>query len=289
MRILILGGSGMLGHQLYKHFKCSCHETKITLHQSYDKYKKFSLFDVSDTYDNVDVLNTEQLSSLFVDFKPDAIINVVGLIKQRPNKLDVLKNLQINSVFPHMLSEMGKEYNARVIHMSTDCVFNGRQGGYKEDDISNAEDIYGRTKYLGELHEPHTFTIRTSIIGFELSHKQSFLEWVLAQEGQVRGYTKAIYNGFTTNEMARIIEKILVEHPIKYGLYQISSHLINKYNLLLVIKKAFNLNIEVLPYDNFECYRDLNSERFQKEFNYIPPSWEVMINELADKNIYAGV
>ena len=282
MKILILGGSGMLGHQLYRHFR-DRHEVKVTLRQPLAAYTKFALFHEQDVYDRFDIRDQDALIAMLADFKPDAIINAVGLIKHRPSKLDVVKNLEMNALFPHRLSLLAKAVGARVVHLSTDCVFNGKRGGYAEQDMSDAEDVYGKTKFLGELHDENAITLRTSIIGFELENKASLLEWVISQAGNhIKGFTQAIYTGFTTNEMARVIERVLLYYPNHSGLYQVASDVINKYDLLCMINQKFKLDLVVEPTPDFCCDRSLLGERFCSDFEYAPPSWDSMIGELAE-------
>jgi dTDP-4-dehydrorhamnose reductase len=168
-----------------------------------------------------------------------------------------------------------------MIHVSTDCVFSGRKGNYREDDPSDAEDLYGKTKYLGEVHESHCVTLRTSMIGRELSRKQGLLEWFLSQRGRVQGFKNALFSGFTTLELSRIIDKILTEHPGKGGLYHVSSDPISKFDLLTLIKRKMGLRIEIMPAEEPRLDRSLDSTRFRSEFKYTPPTWEEMIEELS--------
>jgi dTDP-4-dehydrorhamnose reductase len=165
--------------------------------------------------------------------------------------------------------------------MSTDCVFSGKKGNYQESDPSDAEDLYGRSKYLGEVHDSHCVTLRTSIIGKELSRKQGLLEWFLAQTGSVRGFKNAIFSGFTTLEFSRIIEKILTEYPKNSGIYHVSSDPISKFDLLALINKEMGLDIEIIPTEEPRLDRSLDSTGFRREFNYTPPTWKQMIEELS--------
>ncbi len=279
MRILILGGDGMLGHQLLKHLQIR-HEVKVTLRQDLSLYSSFGLFNMENSYDSTDIRFLERLMEVLADFRPEAVINAVGIVKQRPTAKESIPSLEINSLLPHRLAVQCKAMGARLIHLSTDCIFSGRKGNYQESDPSDAEDLYGKTKYLGELHESHCLTLRTSIIGRELSRHTSLLDWFLAQHGTVKGFIKAIYTGFTTIEMARIIERMLLEFPEAHGVYQVSSDPINKYELLLLIKEKLGLDIEIIPDDVFCCDRSLDSSRFRSDFNYTPPSWPAMIEEL---------
>lgn len=280
MRILILGGDGMLGHQLLKSLAVR-NEVKVTLRQDIEAYRKFCLFTDLNSFTGIDVRSLERLSEVIANFHPEVVINAVGIVKQRETAKEIIPSLEINSLLPHKLSVLCKMAKTRLIHLSTDCIFSGKKGNYKENDLSDADDIYGRTKYLGEVHDPHCLTLRTSIIGYELSRKKSLLEWFLSQTDTVKGFTKAIYTGFTTLEMSRIIEKLLIEHPEASGIYHVSSEPINKYNLLLLCREKLGHAIEIVPEDTFCCDRSLDSTRFRTEFKYTPPTWSSMIEELA--------
>jgi len=279
VRILILGGDGMLGHQLLK-FLAPRHEVKVTLRQDLDAYSSYRLFDKDNAYTGVDVRSFERLVEVVADFRPEAIINAVGIVKQRPTAKESIPSLEINSLLPHRLSVLCKGIGARLIHLSTDCIFSGKKGNYQENDPADAVDLYGKTKFLGETQDSHCLTLRTSIIGRELSRNKSLLEWFLAQSGTIKGFTKAIYTGFTTLEMSRIIENMLVNHPEASGVYQVSSEPISKYDLLLLFREKLGHKVEIIPDDKFYCDRSLDSSRFRKEFGYTPPTWETMIEEL---------
>ncbi|MEX0958143.1 MAG: SDR family oxidoreductase [Burkholderiales bacterium] len=283
MRILILGGDGMLGHRLLRHLQPR-HDVRVTLRQNLQAYAAFGLFRHDNAYPGVDVRNMDQLMEAVADFEPDAFVNCVGIVKQRDEAKASLPSIQINALLPHRLALAARATRCRLVHLSTDCVFSGRKGGYTEDDITDAEDLYGRSKLLGEVAEPGCITLRTSIIGPELSRKTGLLEWFTAQRGkQVQGFRRAIYSGFTTLEMSRIIEKLLVEHPQASGLYHVSSEPISKYDLLQKVNAVLKLGTTIEPQDEFICDRSLDSSRFRKEFRYRPPSWDEMISELADE------
>ncbi len=279
MRILILGGDGMLGHQLFTHL-LPRHDVRCTLRQDLSAYDGLGLFDAQNAYTGIDVRSLERLVEVLADFKPEAVVNCVGIVKQRPTAKESIPSLEINSLLPHRLAVLCKGIGARLVHLSTDCVFSGAKGNYQESDPSDAEDIYGKSKFLGEVHDENCLTLRTSIIGRELARKKSLLEWFLAQSGSVKGFTNAIYTGLTTLEMSRIIETMLLDHPCASGVYQVSSDPINKYKLLLLFRDKLGHNIEILPDETFHCERSLDSTRFRHEFNYKPPSWESMIAEL---------
>ena len=279
MRILILGGDGMLGHQLLKYMHPR-HEVKVSLRQDLGVYSSMGLFNRENAYDAVDIRSLERLVDVMADLRPQAVINAVGIVKQRPDAKESIPSLEINALLPHRLAMLCKGIGARLIHLSTDCVFSGKKGNYLESDPSDAEDLYGKTKFLGEVHESNSLTLRTSIIGRELSRHKSLLDWFLSQKGKVNGFTNAIYTGFTTLEMSRIIEKMLLEYPDAAGVYQVSSDPINKYELLLLFREKLGHDIEIIADDTFRCDRSLDSTRFRADFNYTPPSWPDMIEEL---------
>lgn len=282
MRILIIGGDGMLGHQLLIWLQ-QRHEVRVTLRQDLAAYQTYGLFTARNAYNGIDVRSLERLVEVLVDFRPEAVINCAGIVKQRPVAKEHIPSIEINALFPHRLSLLCNGIGARLVHLSTDCVFSGRKGNYKESDLSDAEDLYGKTKFLGEVHDDHCLTLRTSIIGRELANKKSLLEWCLAQKGIIKGFKNAIYTGFTTLEMSRIIETLLVNYPEASGVYQVSSDPISKYDLLLLFQKIFDLNIKVEPDHVFYCDRSLDSIRFRQHFNYTPPAWETMIEELKNQ------
>ena len=280
MRILILGGDGMLGHQLLKQFG-GRYEARVTLHQRAGAYRNCGLFNEQTSYFDVDIRSQDRILEVMADFRPEAVINAVGIVKQRPSAKERIPSLEINSLLPHRLAVMCRAAGARLVHVSTDCVFSGRKGGYTEDDPSDAEDLYGKSKYLGEVGDAGCVTLRTSIIGRELSRKRSLIEWFLAQRGPINGFTRAIYSGLTTIELGRVIESLLVQHPGIWGLYHVSSEPISKFDLLVLLKNRLDLSVEIRPDDGFVCDRSLDSSRFRRELDYRPPSWPEMIDELA--------
>ncbi len=280
MRILILGGDGMLGHQLLRHFGTR-HVARVTLRGPLERYAGYGLFHAGNAVDGVDVQDFGTVRRVFTGFRPDAVINATGIVKQRAEAAEAIPSIEINALFPHRLAALCAEAGTRLVHMSTDCVFSGKQGGYREDDPPDATDIYGRSKLLGEVSASPAITLRTSIIGSELSRKTGLLEWFLAQQGTIRGYRRAIFSGFTTTEMARIIEMLLTRYPGAHGLYHVSSAAISKYELLTLIRDRLGLSTRIEPEDDFHCDRSLDSTRFRAAFAYEPPSWPAMIDELA--------
>lgn len=281
MRILILGGSGMLGHELLMSWQAT-HSVIVTLRKNPGDYGQEKLFNESNSVIVNDVCNMEGLEKIVADITPDAIINCIGVIKQRHDSLESIPSIQINALFPHLLGKLCKAYNVRLVHISTDCVFSGKKGNYCEEDSPDPVDLYGRTKLLGELYENHCVTLRTSIIGLELKYKQSLVEWFLSQKGQIAGYKNAIYSGVITRELARIIEKILIDYKDLKGLYHIASDAISKYELLSMLKsKLDRRDVSIIGDESYKCDRSLNGAIFVNSTQYEIPSWDAMLDELA--------
>ncbi len=281
MRILILGGDGMLGHQLLKSWQ-SNHEVCVTLRGEANHYDRYGLFDEANSCYGVDVRDFARIAAVAADFKPEAIVNAVGIVKQRSEAHDAIVSLEVNSLLPHRLSRLCGEIGARLIQISTDCVFSGAKGMYAEDDLEDARDLYGRSKLLGEVHDPQAVTLRTSIIGLELVRRKSLVEWFLAQKGEAKGFTRAIYSGFTTLEMARIIERVLTVDTDLAGLWHVASAPINKYELLKRLSAYLGReDLKLLPDSGFFCERSLDGSRFNKKTGYQAPAWDEMLAELA--------
>ncbi len=280
MRILILGGDGMLGHRLFAHLR-QRHEARVTLRRDLAAYSGYGLFDRTNSFDRVDLRGVDRLSQVLGEFRPQAIINAVGIVKHQAEAADAITTIEVNALLPHRLEALCRSSGTRLVHMSTDCVFSGLRGNYRESDRPDPDDFYGRSKLLGEVRDTPSLTLRTSIIGPELARKTGLLEWFLSQRGSIKGFRKAIFSGFTTLELSRIIERLLNQFPRASGIYHVSSAPINKHELLLLIKQKLGLQVEIKPDDEFVCDRSLDSTRFRQEFGYNPPPWETMIDELA--------
>jgi len=283
MKILILGGSGMLGHRLWINLRKE-HEVWVTVRSnSGSDFPDVPEFPQHYVRPMVDALNFDQVIRAMASIQPDLVINCIGLIKQLGHVArDPLFSISLNAMFPHRLSMVCRTSKVRLIHISTDCVFSGKKGSYLESDQSDAEDLYGRTKFLGEVaYPPHCITLRTSIIGHELKTRLGLIEWFLAQTGTIRGYTRAIFTGFTTDELSRVIMQRVIPNPDLTGLYHVSTDPISKYDLLCHARKAYKKDIEIVPDVDFMMDRSLDSTRFRQATGYQPPSWPEMIDEMA--------
>ena len=281
MRILVLGGSGMLGHKLVQTLRESF-DVRMTLRGTFHDVEHFGLFRRDETIEGVDVMDMRSVQAAIETARPDIVVNAVGIIKQLPTSKDVVTSLTVNSILPHRLAEYGATAGFRLICISTDCVFDGESGMYTEEDPANALDLYGQSKHLGEVTEPNCLTLRTSIIGRELGSAHSLVEWFLSNRGgQVKGFRNAIYSGFPTVVFADIIRQLIVEHPKLTGLYHVSSEPINKYDLLKLLKEKYAAEIEIEPYDDFTIDRSLDSTRFRSAAGFTPMSWDEMAELMA--------
>ena len=277
-KILILGVTGMLGHMLFKNLLASGHSEVYGTARSVSGLDRFFTGDEQRfILPTVDADNFDTIIKALASVRPDIVINCIGLIKQLPNGNDPLTAITINARLPHRISLICSAVNARLIHFSTDCVFDGHAGMYTESDIPSPADLYGRTKLLGELTYPHCVTLRTSIIGHELKDKFGLVEWFLSQKDTVRGYNRAIYSGFPTVELAKIIEEYVLPDKDLSGIYHVSSEPISKYDLLHIIKRLYNVVTTIEPSDDFLCDRSLDSGRFRKLTGYTPPDWHALI------------
>jgi dTDP-4-dehydrorhamnose reductase len=281
MKILILGGDGMLGHQLLVMLR-ERHDVRVTLRQEFPAYSGTKLFSPENASAGIDVRATDKLLGVLSGFRADAVVNAVGIVKQRADGLDVIPNLEINALLPHRLALMCRAIGARLIHISTDCVFSGKRGQYREEDTPDPVDIYGHSKLLGEVTQPGVITLRTSIIGRSLYRSSSLIDWFLGQRGRIKGYRNAIFSGFTTKELSRVIAMLLERHPDASGLYHLSSSAISKHDLLIQLRDRLSIPVEIVADDAVRIDRSLDSSRFRGQFAYTPPSWDNMLDELAD-------
>lgn len=265
-------GSGLV-RNLSKDIEIAC-----TFHKnSYPIKNSFKL------YPNVNALDFFTIEKVFKDFLPDVVINAIGVVKQKLEIKAKYHTINLNAMFPHRLQSLCELVGSRLILLSTDCVFSGEKGDYREDDIPDANDIYGRTKIIGEITDSkNVLTIRSSTIGLELGgSKKGLLEWFLSQKGVIYGYDNAIYSGFTIIEFSRIISNILLNFKDLFGLIHISSVPISKFRLLNILKEKLKLKeIEIEKNTKFRCDRSLNSKKFKKISNYSPPTWEKMLEEI---------
>jgi len=279
MRVLVLGGSGMLGHKLWTAF-APRFETHATIRRTTPPLRLLDCYRPDRVHENVRADDFETVASVFRKIQPDVVVNCIGIVKQSVTAKDPISSLTINSLFPHRLARLCGP-NAWLIHISTDCVFAGTKGCYSEADIPDATDLYGRTKLLGEVTEGSALTIRTSIIGRELSGRSGLIEWFLSQRGRnVKGFQRAIFSGFTTTALSEMLATIIEQHQQLRGLWHVASDPITKFDLLNRVADAANLQIDVQPEAEFCCDRSLDGRAFIAKTGIIPPGWDKMIYNL---------
>ncbi len=281
MKVLVLGVSGMLGNAVFRVFSAdAAYETWGTL-RSGAALRHISPGSHAYLLTGIDVLDQDALVATMTRVRPDVVINCVGLIKQLADAKDPLTALPINAMLPHRLARLCALSGARLIHVSTDCVFAGRKGLYLESDLSDAEDLYGKSKYIGELHDvPHAITLRTSIIGHELNSNHALVDWFLSQEGSVKGFTKAIFSGLPTVELARVMKEFVIPHPQLNGLYHVAAEPIDKFRLLSLVAAEYGKQIEIRADDALAIDRSLDGSRFRNATGYVAPSWPELIRRM---------
>ena len=283
MRVLVLGGAGMLGHKVWQTLR-ERFDTWVTLRSSVSEYRSLNLFDPGRTIEGLDATSVDGLIRTLAIVRPNVVVNCIGIVKQRPIAKDPLVSLTVNSLLPHRVAALCGASGARLIHISTDCVFSGKTGRYTEADVPDADDLYGRSKLLGEPHgaDGTALTLRTSIVGRELRSTTGVTEWFLSHRGgTVPGFTKAIFSGLTTLELARTVANIIERQRDLAGLYHVSSAPISKYELLQRLNGAYNAGIRIEPSNTMTLDRSLDSSRFWQATGFEPPGWDRMVADAA--------
>jgi dTDP-4-dehydrorhamnose reductase len=283
MKVLILGGTGMLGHQIIK----QCIKLRIgwstvvrdenLLNKAFGGMleERFAILD--------DIKNFKGLEEIIAKSKSDFVINCVGVVKQSSFANDYVESLTINSLLPHQLEKICANNGARLVHISTDCVFDGKKGMYTETDFSDAIDLYGRSKFMGEISKGDPITLRTSIIGHELvQDTHGLVEWFLTQENTINGFTNAIFSGLTTLELSKLILQTIIPQNIPGGLYQVAAQPISKFDLLTLLDEVYGKHIQIDAFEDFYCNRSLNAEKFNNLTGYQVPGWSQLIKEMRE-------
>ena len=274
-KILLFGSNGMLGHKILQNLPLD-YLIIGTIRKTNNKLDNYKLIK------NINIKNFEKIEKLIKNINPTYVINCSGVIKQKLEKKKYLDLKVINYSFPLFLDKLSKKYQFKHIHFSTDCVFDGKKGNYKEKSKRSAKDKYGKYKALAEKKiKNNTLIIRTSIIGHEINgRKLSLLEWFLGTKKIVSGYKFAFFTGLTTLETSKIVNKIIKSNKFFKGLYNISSRKISKYNLLQKINKIYRLNKIISKNKKFKIDRSLDSKKFVKKFKIHVSSWDKQILDM---------
>ena len=286
MKILILGADGMIGHKMAQSLS---HFDLYLNSRSHSNY--LQEYFPNSTLSNFDFLN-QKIEDLLEKTSPDYIINAVGITIRR-GASDNYETIFLNSQLPKKIDFWCKENKKKQIHFSTDCVFSGDKGNYNDLDLPDTKDNYGKSKGEGEINSKSTLTIRSSMIGREIYNKTELLEWVISNKNKkIKGFDNVIYSGVTTFWMSKTVNEIIKNYPDLYGIYNISSPPISKYNLITIINTYFNLNIEIERDSSYYSNKSLNSDRFFSETNFKKPNWDEMLSNLyldseKNKNLYS--
>lgn len=277
-KILVLGVSGMLGNAIFRVFSQDTQKFTLSGMARSDRVKSHLPQELQQNIVwGIDVENIDALTQLLASTTPDIVINCIGLVKQLKESNDSFSSISINALFPHRLARLCKLVDARLIHISTDCVFNGSRGMYSESDNPDAQDLYGRSKLLGEVDYSNAITLRTSIIGHEMQSAHSLVEWFLSQTDTVKGYKRALFSGLPTVELATVIRDYVIPRPELRGVYHVSASPINKFDLLSLIAEIYKKSIVIEPDENLVIDRSLDSNRFRSLTGYKPPPWAELV------------
>ncbi len=294
MKILILGADGMLGHKLFQWLITVYPETYGTLveKESVAPFDRIPFFQADKVIPEVDPLDFQGLENTIRQVAPDYVVNCLRVATHGAEIAPPINSIAINSLLPHRLAEWCDAQKARLIHFSSDCVFDGQAGMYTEEDPPNAIHAYGKTRSLGEVHGDNVLVLRGSVIGRELKGNSSLLEWLFLQQGkEIKGFSRAIYSGLSSIETAKVVQMVLKKTPELTGLYNIASEPINKYDLLKLAVEYFEIDVDIQKEDGFSIDRSLNAEKFKMATGYVAPSWPSMMKELAEEkeNFYHPV
>lgn len=287
-KALVLGGNGMLGHKLWQALSKRM-EVWVAIRSQPSSSARADFFRSARVLTGYDARDGASLRSTLDLVEPDVVVNAVGVVKQRVSEVGTIATIAVNALFPHQLENLCTQRGARLIHVSTDCVFSGAKGMYTEDDTPDPDDLYGRSKLLGEPNTGETtLTVRTSIIGRELSSSRGLVEWLLGNDGgHVRGYTRAKFSGFPSITLAGIIGDIIERHTHLSGLLNVAAEPITKFDLLVLIRDAYGLDIDIEPDPDLQIDRSLSAARFQAATGFKAESWEAMISQMAgDETAY---
>jgi len=267
----------MLGYSLFKNFSKKDHLEVYGTIRNKEVFKaKFSSNEFDKLFE-LDVFeDTNKTSKTIKNINPDFVINCIGAISQKESRKKEL--IFLNSLLPHIIQDICEDNSSKLIHFSTDCVFNGEKGNYEEVDLSDAFDLYGKSKYLGEILSTNHLTIRTSIIGHELNNDVSLIDWFLSQDKTVKGYKNAIFSGFPCVYLAEILNEYIFDNKSLNGLMHIAAKPISKYDLLKKIAKVYKKKIKIEQYDNYYSNKSLNSSKFDSLVGFRPPEWDYLIN-----------
>lgn len=278
MRILVLGGTGLIGNRLTRQLRQNADVYASTRTSLVEMPMLENILEPNKWIFGLDATDFQFLESEIKRLKPDVIVNCLGVVKHQINPKNAEATILLNSVLPWRLSGIAEKYDFKLIHLSTDCVFSGETGNYKESSSPDAVDLYGRSKILGELNNAHVLTIRTSFVGREIKTFANLFEWVQrCQTTRITGYKRAIYSGLTTQAISEVIEKLIFDFSALTGLWHVSSEPISKYDLICMLNNSLNLKLDIESSEEFFCDRSLDSTAFASKTSLAIPNWITMV------------
>lgn len=280
MRVLVLGASGLIGSTTLRVL------SEQSDWQVYGTIRSDSIrpllprIDVDKLVSNLDVDNISSVIQVIGEVRPDVVINCIGATKHKKEGNSPINAIDLNALLPHRLAQICALAGSRFIHISTDCVFSGKEGLYSESSLADADDVYGRSKALGEVIYDGVLTLRTSTIGHELQSNYGLLNWFLSQKSSCKGFSKAIFSGLPTVVFAQVVRDYVLPNTSLTGLYHVAAEPINKYDLLKMIAKIYNKEIHIEPDDSLVINRSLNASKFNLATGYNPPNWQSLIKTM---------
>lgn len=275
-----MGATGLIGSHIFRYLSSNSFHDVFGSIRKLEEIRYFSDRYQSNLYPHINVNNSANVLNIFEKVKPEVVINCIGLTKHIAEASDPIKMIELNATWPHRLAKISSNYGAKLIHISTDCVFLGSKGNYLELDVPDASDWYGRTKILGEVDYGGHLTLRTSTIGHELHTKYGLLEWFLAQDKECVGFSKAVFSGLPSVVFAEVIEEFILPNAELRGLYQVSADPINKYDLLKLIAAVYGKKIKIQQDREFTIDRSLSYEKFKVATGYTPAAWPDLIETM---------
>jgi dTDP-4-dehydrorhamnose reductase len=276
VKILVLGATGLLGNAVFRSTsKTSGARVEGTIRREAAR-GLFAPEHAARLTVVEDLEHPHALARLFDDAGPDVVVNCVAV--GRPAPADPMRSILVHSVLPRRLLHLCGRSGARLIQIGSDGVFSGKRGAYTEDDVPDANDVYGISKLLGEVAAPHAITLRTSIIGHELQSGSGLLEWFLSQQDQCRCYTRAIFSGFPTIVLADLIRDVVIPRPDLQGVYHVTTRPISKFDLLQLVARRYGKAIQLIPDDRASPDRSLVAARFEKATGYVAPDWPTLVD-----------
>ena len=277
MKVLVIGASRMIGSTVLRVLS-EKKDWEVFGSVRDGSVKRFFSTSIGDRLiAGVDVEHQDLLVKILDQIRPNVVVNCAGLTKHKPEAEDPLVSIPINTLMPHRLAGLCQLVGARLIHVSTDCVFSGEKGGYTETDFADARDVYGKSKALGEVDYAHAITLRTSTIGHELQSNYGLLDWFLSQEGRCMGYTRAVFSGLPTVIFAQVVREVVIPRQELSGLYHVAAKPIAKFDLLQLIASVYGKTIDIVPDDQLVIDRSLDAKRFQAATGYVAPEWSELV------------